>query len=199
MPMQRRDLLCSALAAVVLAPPVLAQTPSPAVMPTPAATTALRIPVPLDLLQGEVAKRFPMRYPVAGLVDLDLSAPRLGVLPTLNRLRAEMPIKAAGPALNQPQSGSFTVDFALRYEHSDRSLRAHQLKVYRFRFPGLQPQAVDLLNQYAPALAEQVLQEVVLYQLPQKEAALADTLGVRPGQITVTEQGLLVELSTRQP
>lgn len=191
--MRRRSLLAAVLSG--LAGPGLAQTTPPA----EPATALPRITVPQDLLQAEVAKRFPVRYPVAGLVNLDLSAPRLGLLPAQNRLRAEMPVTAAGPALARTQQGSFTVDFALRYEHSDRSLRAHQLKVYRFRFPGLQPEAVDLLNTYAPALAEQSLREVVLYQLPQKEAAMADLLGLRPGQITVTEQGLLVELVQRPP
>lgn len=159
----------------------------------------LRVPVPLNVLQAEVGQRFPLRYPVAGLVNLDLGAPQLGLLPAENRLRAHMPVSASGPALANAQQGSFTVDFALRYEHADRSLRAHQLKVYRFRFPGLQAQAVDLLNTYAPALAEQSLQEVVLYQLPQKEAAMADMLGLRPSRITVTHEGLLVELIARSP
>ncbi len=171
------------------AQPSVAEAPSE---PTPALP---RITVPKDLLQTEVAKRFPVRYPVAGLVNLDLGAPQLSLLHTQNRLRAEMPVTAAGAAMARTQQGSFTVDFALRYEHSDRSLRAHQLKVYRFRFPNLQPEAVDLLNTYAPALAEQSLREVVLYQLPHKEAAMADLLGLRPGRITVTEQGLLVELT----
>jgi hypothetical protein len=173
------------------------RSPAQTAVPAEPAPALPRITVPQDLLQTEVAKRFPVRYPVAGLVNLDLGAPRLGLLPAQNRLRAEMPLTAAGAALARTQQGSFTVDFALRYEHSDRSLRAHQLKVYRFRFPGLQPEAVDLLNTYAPALAEQTLREVVLYQLPQKEAAMADLLGLRPGQITVTEQGLLVELVQR--
>lgn len=194
--MNRRRLLL--LLSSGLAGHSLAQTGAPAV-PTESAPALPRITVPQDLLQSEVAKRFPVRYPVAGLVNLDLGAPRLGLLPAQNRLRAEMPVTAAGPALGRTQQGSFTVDFALRYEHSDRSLRAHQLKVYRFRFPGLQPEAVDLLNTYAPALAEQSLREVVLYQLPQKEAAMADLLGLRPGAITVTEQGLLVELVQRPP
>jgi hypothetical protein len=192
----RRRLLLS-LVTVGLCGHSLAQTTGAASAEPPPALP--RITVPQDLLQTEVAKRFPVRYPVAGLVNLDLGAPRLGLLPAQNRLRAEMPVTAAGVALARTQQGSFTVDFALRYEHSDRSLRAHQLKVYRFRFPGLQPEAVDLLNTYAPALAEQSLREVVLYQLPQKEAAMADLLGLRPGQITVTEQGLLVELVQRPP
>ena len=201
--MRRRQLVCTGLLLGTGA--VAAQTTAPSAVP-PAAqadggTTAAppRITVPLDLVQAEVAKRFPVRYPVAGLVNLDLAAPRLGLLPEQNRMRAQMPVTAAGAALGSTQQGSFTVDFALRYEHADRSLRAHQLKVYRFRFPGLPVEAVDMLNTYAPALAEQSLREVVLYQLPQKEAAMADLLGLRPGRITVTEKGLLVELVQRAP
>lgn len=192
--MRRRDLLPALLLAT--GGGRLAAQPAGA---SPAAALPARLTVPLALLQSQVTQRFPLRYPVAGLVNLDLSAPRLGLLPQQNRLRAEMPVQAAGPALAQAQKGSFTVDFALRYEPSDHSLRAHQLKVYRFRFPGLQPEAIELLNQYAPALAEQSLREVVLYQLPGQEAAMAEMLGLQPGRITVTEQGLQVELANRTP
>lgn len=201
--MQRRHLVCTGLllgaglAAAQATAPSTAPTSAPGGNEAPA--TLPRFTVPLDLLQTEVAKRFPLRYPVAGLVNLDLAAPRLGLLPEQNRLRAQMPVTAAGPALARTQQGSFTVDFGLRYEHSDRSLRAHQLKVYRFRFPGLPAEAQDMLNTYAPALAEQALREIVLYQLQPRETAMADLLGLRPGRISVTEQGLLVELAQRPP
>jgi hypothetical protein len=195
--MQRRRLVATGL--LLGAGTALAQTSLPSLAQegdSPAATPP-KFTVPLDLLQNEVAKRYPMRYPVAGLVNLELNAPRLSLLPEQNRLRAVMPVTAAGAALPRTQQGSFTVDFALRYEHSDRSLRAHQLKVYRFRFPELAPEAVEMLNTYAPPLAEQSLREVVLYQLQPKEAAMADLLGLRPGHITVTGQGLAVELVTQ--
>jgi hypothetical protein len=184
--MRRRYLLCTCL---MLGSGVTAAQPEQTALP--------RFTVPLDLLQTEVAKRFPLRYPVAGLVNLDLAAPQLGLLPEQNRMRAQMPVNAAGAALARSQQGSFTVDFALRYEPGDRSLRAHQLKVYRFRFPGLPPEAVDMLNTYAPSLAEQALREVVLYQLQPRESAMADLLGLQPGRISVTEQGLLVELANK--
>ena len=196
--MRRRELVVSGL--WLGAGAVMAQASNtPAQGDSDAPPSLPRFNVPLELLQSEVTKRFPLRYPVVGLVDLDLGAPRLGLLPELNRMRALMPVTAAGPALSQTQMGSFTVDFGLRYEHSDRSLRAHQLKVYRFRFPGLQPEAVNLLNTYAPALAEQALREVVLYQLPQKEAAMADLMGLRPGRIRVTAQGLEFALELTPP
>jgi len=191
--MQRRALLTALPLLPWIGAAGAQATPSPEAAPA----SPPRLNVPLDMLQYEVGKRFPLRYPVAGLVNLDLAVPQLGLLPALNRLRAEMAVNAAGPILQRSQAGTFTVDFALHYEHADRTLRAHQLKVYRMRFPGLPADAAELLNTYAPALAEQSLREVVLYQLSPQETAMADLLGLRPGRITVTDRGLAVELVTK--
>lgn len=152
------------------------------------------LPVSTAQLQQALAQRFPLRYPVAGLLNLDLQTPRLKPLPAENRLRAEMAVQAAGPALHQAHQGSFDVDFALRYEASDRTLRAHRLRLSRLRFPSLQPTAVELLNSYAPALAEQTLQEVVLHQLQPEDLRAVDAMGMAPGEITVTDSGLVVGL-----
>jgi hypothetical protein len=150
--------------------------------------------VPVDVLQRSVAGRFPVRYPVQGLLNLDVQTPVLSLLPALNRLRAAMVVNAAGPALNRSHQGSFDVDFALRYEASDRTLRAHQLRIDRLRFPSLQPAVVELLNTYAPALAEQSLREVVLHRLQPQDLRMADALGMQPGPITVTDTGLVIGL-----
>jgi len=150
--------------------------------------------VPEALLQQAVAQRFPMRYPVPGLLNLDVQVPRLRLLPEHNRLGADMEVVAAGPALNRSHRGSFDLDFALRYEASDRTVRAHQLRFNRLRFPTLQPHVVDLLNTYAPLLAEQSLMEVVVHQLTSQEMARIDALNMQPGSITVSEQGLVIGL-----
>ena len=139
-----------------------------------------------------VAQRFPLRYPVPGLLDLDVQAPRLHLLPAQNRLSAEMTVEASGAALARRHTGMFDVDFALRYEASDRSIRAYQLHIGHLRFTDLQPAAAELLNAYGSALAAQSLQEVVLHQLLPQDLALPDTLGLQPGTITVTDQGLVV-------
>ena len=74
----------------------------------------------------------------------------------------------------------------------DRTLRAHQLRIDRLRFPSLQPGVVALLNTYAPALAEQSLREVVLHRLQPQDLRMADALGMQPGPITVTDTGLVI-------
>lgn len=143
-------------------------------------------------LQAAVAQRFPLRYPVAGLLNLDVQVPSLRLLPALNRLGALMRVVAAGPALNRSHQGSLDVEFALRYEPKDRTVRAHQLRFVRLAFPSLQPGVVAMLNTYAPALAEDALLEVVLHTLRPQDLALPDTMGMQPGSITVTNEGLTI-------
>jgi hypothetical protein len=143
-------------------------------------------------LQQAVAQRFPLRYPVQGLLNLDLHAPQLQLLAAQNRLGAEIPIDAAGPALQGSHHGTLALDFALRYEASDLTVRAHQLRFKRLTLPGLQPSAVMLLNTYGPALSERSLREVVLHRLQPSDLALPNSLGLQPGSITVTDSGLMI-------
>ena len=148
--------------------------------------------VPLAQLQEMVATKFPRSVPVQGLFDLKLQAPQLRLLPAVNRLGATMAVDAAGPALRRSHGGTFDVEFALRYEVSDRTLRAHQIKLGRLDFPTLKPAVTDLLNAYGPVLAEQSLREVTLHQLRPQGTAVFDGLGLQPGPITVTAKGLEV-------
>ena len=86
---------------------------------------------------------------LAGLLDLQLQAPRLTLLPERNQLNAVMDLAATGPLLARRYTGVFDVDFGLRYEAQDRSIRAHRLQVNALQLEGLKPQAAALLQRYA--------------------------------------------------
>ncbi|MFT3812747.1 MAG: DUF1439 domain-containing protein [Acidovorax sp.] len=174
--MRRRSWLALPLACMTL--PALAQGP--------------RYTVGIEQIEEAVAGKFPRRYPVAGLLNLDLQAPRLRLLPAQNRLGAEMAVLASGPALGRSYPGVFDVDFGLRYVAADRTLRAANLRVNALRLEGLPPDAAMLLDAYGKPLAEQALRDVVLHQLREKDLALADGMGLQPGDITVTERGLRI-------
>jgi hypothetical protein len=187
--MHRRLLFAAALALVLVLERASGAEPTDTDNAPP---TPPRLTVSLQQMQSALSQRFPLRYPVPGLVNLDVQTPRLRLLPEQNRLGAELELQAAGPALERTHQGTLELDFMLRYEASDRTVRAHKLRLRRLQFPTLQPGVVALLNGYAPALAEQSLLEVVLHQLQPKDLALADVMGLQPGSITVTEAGLLI-------
>ena len=153
-----------------------------------------RFTVSAARMQAAVAEKFPRRYPIAGLFEVALQPPVLRLLPAENRIGADIPVEAAGEALRRSYSGNFDLDFALRYEPGDRTLRAYDIRVNALRFPGLRPEIGEMLNSYAPMLAAQALREVVLHQLTAKDLALVETMGLTPGKITVTADGLVVEM-----
>lgn len=150
-------------------------------------------------LQSVLDQRFPRRYAVAGLLEVEMQAPTVRLLPQLNRLAAELPVQAGGPALARGHSGSLDVDFALRYERTDQSIRAHQIRVNAVRMQGLGRDGERLLDAYLRQLSEQALVEVVLHKLRPQDLALAATMGFEPGEITVTAQGLTVGFVAAAP
>jgi hypothetical protein len=178
--------LCLPLARLAWAQPATAEADedAPPALPHYKVSTAT--------LQAAVAQRFPLRYPLPGVLNLDVQEPTLRLLPALNRLNAQMVVVAAGPALNRSHQGTLDVEFGLRYEAADRTVRAHKLRLVRLQFPTLQPGVVAMLNTYGTALAAQTLQEVVLHTLRPQDLALPDGLGMQPGSITVTNDGLTI-------
>jgi hypothetical protein len=156
------------------------------------ATALPQYKVSAALLQQVVSQRFPLRFPMPGLLNLDMKEPRLSLLPAQNRLGAEMALVAAGPALQGSHRGTLELDFALRYEASDLTVRAYQLHFKRLTMASMQPGVVALLNTYGPTLTEQALLEVVLHRLQPSDLALPDGMGMQPGSITVTDTGLVI-------
>ena len=151
----------------------------------------------LEQMQEKLAQRFPRRYPMAGLIELNLQTPRLALLPEQNRLQLVMALEASGAALRRIYTGRMDLDFSLRYEPADQTVRATDLRVHAAQIDGLPPQAAQWLGRFGPALAQQALREVVLHQLQAKDLALADSLGLQPGRMTVTPRGLVIELAPR--
>ena len=152
------------------------------------------VSVSTEKLQAMVAQRFPRQYPVAGLLQLQLQAPVLRMLPERNAINAQLDAELMGRVLKEQYKGRLDVDFALRYEPTDRTVRAYQIKVNGLQMEGLSPALGEMLSTYANSVAEQALAQVVLYQLRDKELALADAMAVEPGAITVTPRGLSVAL-----
>lgn len=199
--MHRRLLLASTTALTLTATatlwrPALAAAASTSAedetQPAPDAPAAPHITVTLAQMQGALAQRFPLRYPLPGIMDLDLQTPQLQFLPEQNRLGAQLQLLASGPALERRHQGSLGLDFALRYETSDRSVRAYRIRLQRLDFPTLQPGVVAMLRRYGQALGEQALLEVVVHRLSDKDLALTDGLGFQPDSIRVTPQGLRI-------
>lgn len=153
----------------------------------------------LDRLQTAVATRFPQRVGTPDLLELALLSPRLRLLPEANRLGLQLDLQAGGPLIGREYGGAADVDFGLRYEARDHTLRATQLRVLALTLDELPPRTAQLARQSLNAWVRQSLAEVVVYRLRAQDLALADGLGLQPGAITVTPEGVEVQLLSTLP
>lgn len=143
-------------------------------------------------LHEALGARFPLRLGVPGWLELEVRAPRLLLLPPRQKLGASLVAQASGPGLRPLPPGEVDLLFALRYEPTDRTLRAHEPEVLDLRLPGAPPELLAPLRRLLPQLARESVGEVVLHRFTARELALPDTMGFRPDAVTVLDDGLLV-------
>jgi hypothetical protein len=141
------------------------------------------------LLEG-LAARFPLRFGAPGLVELEVRDPALLLLAARNKLGAALRLEAGGPALRDRVSGEVDVLFALRYEASDRTIRAREPEIHGVRWPGLPPETAAVLSNLTRGMLAGLQAEVVLHRFTDRELALPDAMGLEPGTLTVVEDGL---------
>ncbi|HSW20215.1 MAG TPA: DUF1439 domain-containing protein [Ramlibacter sp.] len=149
-------------------------------------------------LHAALSQRFPVRMGLEGLLEIEVSAPGLLLLPRRNQLGATLQAQVSGLQLPQAQTGEVDVAFALRYEAADQTVRAHGLEVLGLRWPGLAPEALQLLQRVLPAMTRDAVGEVVLQKLSARELALADTMGFEPDKMTVVDDGLVISFGPKQ-
>ena len=141
-------------------------------------------------LERKLRERMPLRQSLAGLLDLNATLQGLRMLPEQDRIAAEMSFSTSGPLLGQAWQGSMELLFGLRYEPTDHSLRAHQLALNSLQLPGLSGRRAELLQTALGTLSRQLADEVVLHRLAPRDLDRLQDLGLRPGAVTVTPQGL---------
>lgn len=148
-------------------------------------------------LYEALSRHFPQRVGMAGLLQLEVSAPGLLLLPARNKLGASLAARPGGPGLGLVEAGEVDVVFALRYDRTDRSIRGHDAEVLDVRLPGLPPDFRRMLRQHLSQSAREGFGEVILHQFSERELALPDTMGFEPGRLTVLDDGLLVEFAPK--
>lgn len=149
-------------------------------------------------LQDRLARRFPLDRQLMQLLDVQLQAPVLSMLPERNRVQAQVPVVlknrlAGGP----PVRGSVAVSFGLRFEPADLSLRLTDLALERLEAPGLPPALERMLGGLGSWVADEALRDVTVHQWQPQDLQTLDRAGLRVGGIRVASGGLVVALVAR--
>jgi len=142
-------------------------------------------------LQSALERRFPHEARAAGVLALTVGLPRLELQPQANRVRLDFPLEASDRILRSTHRGELAVSFGLRWEPSDASLRAANVRVERLAVQGLPADWAAPLERAGAVMAENLLEDTVLHTFRSEE--LARARGWTPGAIRVTPGGLRIE------
>ena len=153
-------------------------------------------------LQAQLTKRFPLQRSLLDRLDLQLSNPLLRLDPQANRLSTELTLRGDDRRTGRSLQGRLTLDYGLRYEPSDGSVRLVQPRVQSLQFdeaPGLSSRGSEAAQRMGIALAERLLDDLVLYRVPEARLQTLRAAGYRPGTLQLTPAGLEITIEPLAP
>ncbi len=161
------------------------------------------VPKSLDVSQSQildaVSQRFPYQRKVLEVFDLQLTRPRVAMLPDRNRVGLDLDLGLQDSLLTRREyKGVVHLTTGLRYESGDGTVRLQGVKLERLAMDGLSPGLNARLQQVAGLLAEQQFEGQPIKQFTREQLDRAAMLGVRPGALTVTSSGLSMALEPIQ-
>ena len=205
--------------------------------------TGLVGPTVITLSEAEIAalieRSFPLTRRVLEVLDVQLQAPRLHLLPAQNRLAVDLTVQTQDRLFGKTGRGQLLFDSALRYDPRDATVRLTQVRVQQVNLsagsavttaagPPLAPHPAPIPPRNPPpvpaplpalsgaigsagpagppgppststrlgnALAERVLDDLVIYRVPADRLASLRQLGLQPGAVTITARGLEITLA----
>ncbi len=147
--------------------------------------------IPAGELHEALSRRFPVRLGLAGMLQVEISAPMLHLRPARNQLGAGLLAQVRGVQQRPLPAGEMDLVFSLRYEASDQTVRARDPEILDLRWPGMPPETVRALQGILPRIAGD-FGEVVLHRFSARELALPETMGLVPQELAVVDDGLVV-------
>jgi Protein of unknown function (DUF1439) len=149
-------------------------------------------------LQRLVERQFPLSQRYGEALDVTYSNPVLRVLGERGRLAATVDVAARDRLFGNRWRGRLALDALPRYEAADHSVRLRQVHVQRFEVDEPLAPLREQIERLGPGLAESLLEDVVVYTVPDEQLATLALLGLEPGDVTVTPRGVEIRLVPRR-
>ena len=153
-------------------------------------------------LQAQLARRFPIERSLFDTFTLKLSDPLLSIDAAAGRLGTELTLQGSDLRNGRSLQGRLALDYGLRWEPADASVRLVQPRVQSLQFdeaPGLSSRGSEAAQRMGIALAERLLDDLVLYRVPEARLQTLRAAGYRPGTLQLTPAGLEITIEPLAP
>ena len=148
-------------------------------------------------LQAQLASRFPLQRNLLDTFELQLSDPRLRLDASTRRLATELTLSGSDRRSGRNLQGRLALDYALRFEPQDGSIRLVQPRIQSLQFdnePALPARRAETLQRIGVAWAERLLDDLPLYRVPAERLQRLRSAGFQPGTLQVTPAGLEITI-----
>ncbi|BAL96843.1 hypothetical protein [Rubrivivax gelatinosus] len=146
-------------------------------------------------LQRMAAREFPLRRRVLEVIDLEVSAPRLGLLPERQRIAASVELSARERVFDARADGRLDFDAVLRWAAADQTLRLADVRVQRLELDSHGGRAPLPAERLAGLAAERALEGLVVWRLPPERAERLRRAGLTPERIEIETDALVVRFT----
>ena len=153
------------------------------------------IDVSQERLQQLVDRRFPVSKRYLELLDVTVSAPRLRLMPEANRIATQFDVSASDRLLRTPWKGAMDLNYALRFEPTDNTIRLHDVRVESLVIGDAPGPLQNQVNRLGRLLAEEMLDGQVVHTLRPEDVRNAQGRGYQPGDLKVTTRGITLTLN----
>ena len=148
-----------------------------------------------EQLQAQIDRQYPRQQRLLEVIEVNVARPVLRLLPERNRIATDLDLSATERLSGRTVRGSLALDYALRYEPSDASVRLSQVRVQEARLDlgngPLSPSGARV----GALLAERLLDDFVLYRADPQRLELLQRAGITTAEIVVTPRGVDVRFA----
>ena len=146
-----------------------------------------------DELQQKLGKSFPLVREHDGFT-MTLDTPALTLLPQENRLALGVNAVLRSDIFDRSYRGTFAASFSLRFDATDLSLKATDVKIEKIAIDGLPGKLQQLVDKLDGLIVERQIDVLVLHHFKPEDFGTPGRLGYTVGRIDVTPDGLAVQL-----
>lgn len=154
----------------------------------------LGLPLSMHFSESELndllARQFPQTQRVAELIDVDVTSPKLWLIPDRNRLGASFQLAAVDRLFGKGLNGRMALDSALHFDANDAALKLSQVRVQRFEVDAGGASLPVSGQRIATLLAEHLLENLAIYRMKPEVADRMHALGFRNASIAIGGSGV---------
>lgn len=147
-------------------------------------------------LEARLAKRLPLKKTYFGLIDLEVTNPRIALRSAEKRVLTTLDAKLASSLANRTLNGTIAISGVPRYDPAQRAIFADSPRVEKLDLAGVPPALNDQLKRVAELLAKEILAERPLATLSPEQLKLG-FVEVAPKSIDVLDDRIRIDWAVK--